>query len=412
MGKVLLLTLFISLLALELFSPASGCEYHRRLEEARRKAEAARLKKLQAQTLAETRASLVAEGHVNAGPKTSLNHHQHPEAAPKLPTRVKINLSPLGNNMGAYNRIYNRGSSRGMKCPGTNFFCPVGRQCVYRAGSLRCELPSRQTCSKGLQRVDISTTQFRCEDINECDDEELNDCEHVCRNLFGSYRCECPPGFRMGPEGCEDINECSQAYPVCQHECINTDGSYECVCPDGYELQDGTRCEDVDECEAADACPADAKCLNLYGGYECTTPEPCEEGYQRNGDDDFGPCIIEDYSQAYNYAKPFSMIRSRFAIHSGYQAGSEVARLKFHRSRGHHYRYELESGADNFSIQRVTLHGQNMVVVRTTQKLSGPALHEVTIVIYDTNIRNSYGVASNSYMNRVELSFVVSAYTF
>jgi len=412
MGKFLKLSLIVLVILFEVFVPANSCEYHRRLEEARRKAEAARLKRLQEQTIAETRANLAADGYVNAGPKTSLNHHQHHSQAPKRPTPVKIQLTGLGNNQGAYNRIYNTGQSRGQQCPGTNYFCPVGRQCVLKGGSYRCELPTTTNCPVGFQRIDISSTQFRCEDINECEDEELNDCEHVCKNLYGSYRCECPPGFKMGEEGCEDINECSQAYPVCQHECINTDGSYECVCPDGYELQGETRCQDVNECDTKGACSGNSQCLNLYGGYECNSPEPCEEGYERSGSNDFGPCVIEDYSQAHGYSKPFSIIRSRFAIHSGYQAGAEVAKLKFHRSRGHHYRYELESGIESFSIQRITQHGQNMVVVRTTRKLMGPALHEVTILIYDTNLRNNYGVTNNSYMNRVELSFVVSPYTF
>jgi len=406
-------TVFILVLlaSLELFSPVNSCEYHRRLEAARKAAEAARLKRLQDEALSETRANLIADGYVNAGETTSLNHHQHHGQAPKRPAPVRIQLSGLGNNMGAYKRNYNAGSTHGMKCPGTNFFCPVGRQCLHQGGRWRCVLPASQTCSKGFQRVDITQTQFRCEDINECEDEELNDCEHVCKNLYGSYRCECPPGFRLGEEGCEDINECSQAFPVCQHECINTDGSYECTCPDGYELQGGTRCKDVDECEARDACVGNTKCLNLYGGFECTSPEPCEEGYVRSGEDAFGPCVLEDYSQAEGYAQPFSIIRSRFAINSGYPAGTEVAKLRFYRSHGHHHRFEIENGADNFSIQRVSQGTHNMVVVRTSRKLSGPALHEVTIIIYDTNTRRTSG-SINSVMNRVELSFVVSAYTF
>jgi len=123
-----------------------------------------------------------------------------------------------------------------------------------------------------------------CLDVNECEDEELNDCEHTCRNLFGSYRCECPPGFELTAEGCLDRDECSGAYSVCQFECVNTEGSYECTCPDGYELHNGRLCRDVDECEVEDTCSETESCFNLYGGYECRFPDECDEGYSRAAD--------------------------------------------------------------------------------------------------------------------------------
>ena len=47
-------------------------------------------------------------------------------------------------------------------------------------------------------------------DINECNNELT--CQHGCTNLAGSYKCSCPKGYRLNPDGrtCEDINECKE----------------------------------------------------------------------------------------------------------------------------------------------------------------------------------------------------------
>ena len=47
-------------------------------------------------------------------------------------------------------------------------------------------------------------------DINECNNDLT--CQHGCTNLAGSYKCSCPKGYRLNPDGrtCEDINECKE----------------------------------------------------------------------------------------------------------------------------------------------------------------------------------------------------------
>ncbi|KFZ60611.1 Hemicentin-2, partial [Antrostomus carolinensis] len=53
----------------------------------------------------------------------------------------------------------------------------------------------------------------------------------------GPDRDQCPPGFILGPQQlyCIDLDEC-QMLTQCQHECRNSLGSYRCICPPGYRL--------------------------------------------------------------------------------------------------------------------------------------------------------------------------------
>lgn len=73
--------------------------------------------------------------------------------------------------------------------------CPAGEQCVKDefVGSSVC------ICQRGYMR-DHETG--KCRDINECMElREKPACgvNAICKNLPGSYECQCPPGFNGNP---------------------------------------------------------------------------------------------------------------------------------------------------------------------------------------------------------------------
>ena len=92
-----------------------------------------------------------------------------------------------------------------------------------------------------------------CEDINECQDRS-HECAFRCHNTPGSFRCVCPLGYEVAPDGrhCRDVDECESQAHQCNYECKNLIGTFICACPDGFQkigLED--ECEDVDECSGS-----------------------------------------------------------------------------------------------------------------------------------------------------------------
>ena len=49
-----------------------------------------------------------------------------------------------------------------------------------------------------------------------------------CKNKFGGYDCYCREGFRLFEDGrtCIDLNECTENGNRCEHLCENLYGSY------------------------------------------------------------------------------------------------------------------------------------------------------------------------------------------
>lgn len=171
--------------------------------------------------------------------------------------------------------------------------CPVGEQCVtddYFNNTI-C------ICVQGYVR---DKTSGKCRDSDECT--ELRDkpacgINAICKNLPGSYDCQCPPGFNGNPFlECLECNSpdcrCQPPYKFSDGNCVlancEPDGSCPsgaecititggvsyCACPKGYRtLPDGS-CKDVNECaEAEQICGFGAECTNLPGSYECNCPD-------------------------------------------------------------------------------------------------------------------------------------------
>lgn len=160
-----------------------------------------------------------------------------------------------------------------------NISAPV---CANTVGSFECSCPKGYTHSPELKA---------CVDIDECLDPVSYLCDitagEECVNTPGSYLCQCAPGYRpsqwssrsVSPAGlleleCEDIDECTEGTHKCVDGCRNIPGSYKCECPKGFTPDPDAphQCRDINECEHR-LCPDDTPCINLPGSYICGCPK-------------------------------------------------------------------------------------------------------------------------------------------
>ncbi|XP_053386927.1 uncharacterized protein LOC123542089 isoform X2 [Mercenaria mercenaria] len=206
------------------------------------------------------------------------------------------------------------------ECIETQSICDkkANSTCKNTIGSFICE------CNFGF--IDENN---KCEDIDECLDEQMNTCQQVCLNTPGSFMCDCKTGFNMQNDECIDIDECDEKKGICDHSCNNTLGSYKCLCDTGFQLStdgrtcepcdmwnfglncesdctckfensekcdattgfctcragwNGTKCEsDINECVNGTVCPDNSSCNNINGSFVCV----CNEGFNKT---ELGEC--------------------------------------------------------------------------------------------------------------------------
>uniref|UniRef100_A0A914CT96 Uncharacterized protein n=1 Tax=Acrobeloides nanus TaxID=290746 RepID=A0A914CT96_9BILA len=132
------------------------------------------------------------------------------------------------------------------------------------------------------------------EQVNECLDRSLNDCDPiaVCEDQPEGYTCRCPVNAidqspdknRPGRKCFLKVDECANpSLNNCSRfaDCVDKEDGYECKCRSGYHdenpAQPGTVCNYIiNECESPNLndCHRNAECIDTPGGYECKCKNP------------------------------------------------------------------------------------------------------------------------------------------
>ncbi|XP_044474962.1 wall-associated receptor kinase 2-like [Mangifera indica] len=93
--------------------------------------------------------------------------------------------------------------------------------------------------NKTCQQVKRDMRRYACQGNSDCVDSENG----------SGYRCKCLEGYQGNPylpNGCQDIDECQDSsLHNCERICINREGSYTCLCPKGHHgdgRKDGEGC--------------------------------------------------------------------------------------------------------------------------------------------------------------------------
>nr|XP_047909504.1 hemicentin-2 [Anser cygnoides] len=187
-------------------------------------------------------------------------------------------------------------------------------------------------------------------------------------------RGPCPSGFVRRNGTCTDLDEC-RVPNQCQHECRNSEGSYRCVCPPGYRLlPDGKTCHDVDECtEGTVRCASAQLCFNTRGGARCEDA-PCPDGYWRGSSP--GVCFSHCAPDC-GTAGPATLRYVLLPLPLGVPAGRDVLRLAPGSALGARTLFTLleQDGSSPFALRAERGQG----VVATMRPLHAPSTHRLRV---------------------------------
>ncbi|XP_054704630.1 hemicentin-2 isoform X1 [Grus americana] len=191
---------------------------------------------------------------------------------------------------------------------------------------------------------------------------------------LGARGSPCPTGFIKRNGTCADLDEC-QMLNQCQHECRNSPGSYRCVCPPGYRLlPNGKTCHDVDECaEGTIQCGSSQMCFNTRGGAQCVDA-PCPAGYRRGSSP--GLCVgrcTPDCGSAGPPTLQYQLLTLPLSI----AAGRDVVHLTPGAALHYHPIFTLlerEPGSP-FTLRTEQGHG----IISTLRPLRDPGTHRLKV---------------------------------
>ena len=214
-------------------------------------------------------------------------------------------------------------------------------------------------CGSGFECVAFYNRQgFKCIDINECDNDDNNDCtdDQTCINFAGSFACKlssgpedttadpcdehrCAPGSRCEVidvvATCVLINECVELVQPCPwgEICVDqADGfmckkdnghvcnkkkknecsahstcmpldktNYECICDAGYKGDRAQGCTDINECLNPLACADGEYCINTAGSFVCFPDEVVQTDVETPCDDN--DCDINAHCEVNYHAE-------------------------------------------------------------------------------------------------------------
>lgn len=108
----------------------------------------------------------------------------------------------------------------------TRQLCTIYKYLAPPCGVLIWEIWEREIILLIHCLIFTNRSTNRCVDVDECATSDYKgDCDHICKNTLGSYKCACRDGYKLRQRTmCFDINECEESAHQCQHNCTNTDG--------------------------------------------------------------------------------------------------------------------------------------------------------------------------------------------